>query len=87
MDDRKVKLGDVARDTITGFEGVVVAITKWLHGCYRITIQPQKLHDGKPVDNCTFDEPQVEPVAPQVHETTARTGGPTPEPARKRDVR
>jgi hypothetical protein len=87
MDDRKVKLGDVARDTITGFEGVVVAITKWLHGCYRITIQPQKLHDGKPVDNCTFDEPQVEKVAPEVHESTARTGGPTPEPARKRDVR
>jgi len=31
-------LGCRARDTITGFEGVVTSITRWLNGCDRIGI-------------------------------------------------
>jgi hypothetical protein len=30
---KPIKLGDTARDTISGCTGVVVADTKWLHGC------------------------------------------------------
>lgn len=57
-----INLGSRARDTVTGFEGVVVARTEWLHGCARITIQPTELKDGLPMESHTFDELQVETV-------------------------
>lgn len=77
-----IKLGDLARDTITGFTGVVVAETKWLHGCMRMTLQPKALHDGKPIDAATFDLPQLELVPAVREKTTSGTGGPRPEPTR-----
>lgn len=77
-----VDLGDEVRDTITGFEGVVVGITKWLHGCRRITVQPRTVRDGKVLDTATFDEPQIEVLKQASVATTGNTGGPTPEPTR-----
>lgn len=80
----RIELGDTARDTITGFEGVVVCDAKWLHGCRRLTIQPRQLHEGKPVDMQTFDEPQlllVRGVRPEA--STVDGGGPRPEPQRR----
>ena len=45
---KRIELGDTAKDSITGFSGVVIATTFWLHGCERLTLQPQKLDkDGK----------------------------------------
>lgn len=79
----RINLGDKARDTITGFAGIVVAETKWLHGCVRLTLQPQELKDGKPIDSMTFDEPQLEPVTADVAKSTRGTGGPRPEPTRR----
>lgn len=83
MEKIRVQLGDVAKDTITGFKGVVVGITKWLHGCERISIQPRGLKDGKPVEAQSFDEPQVVVVQAKKHKGTDGTGGPAPEPARR----
>jgi hypothetical protein len=77
-----IKLGDVARDTITGFEGVVIGDTKWLHGCRRLTLQPRELKDGKPIDPLSFDEPQLVLVGTRIAAGTSDTGGPRPEPAR-----
>jgi hypothetical protein len=81
---RSIALGDIARDTISGYEGVVVARTEWINNCVRFTLQAKKLTaDGKPVEAVTFDafdlelvstrEPPVEPV---------KHGGPRPEPSR-----
>jgi hypothetical protein len=53
------KLGDLAQDKISGFKGIVMARCEWLYGCVRVTLQPQEVHDGKPVDQQTFDEDQV----------------------------
>lgn len=81
-----VHLGDEAKDTITGLTGVVVAITTWLNGCQRISIQPRELKDGRPVDNCVFDIEQVEvlkSVAQPVRQ--AFTGGPHDAPTRNAD--
>ena len=89
----KIELGDVARDRLTGLEGVVVATTEWLYGCRRVTLQPQTLKEGKPLDSQTFDEPQVELVGAAkferyVEEAPApqpeKSGGPRPEPERGR---
>jgi hypothetical protein len=62
----RIELGDVARDTITGFTGVVYADTKFLHGCRRLSLQPQELKDGRPLEGGTFDEPQLELVTARV---------------------
>jgi hypothetical protein len=77
----QIDLGDVARDVITGFEGVVVSRHEYLHGCARLSIQPRALHEGTPVETQTFDEPQLALISrrgtPWVQPTT---GGPRPEP-------
>lgn len=80
---KTLKLGDTARDTISGFTGVVVADTKWLHGCRRLTLQPRELHEGKPVGTETFDEPQLALVPKTAERGTAAGGGPRPEPTRR----
>ena len=84
-----IKLGDKVRDNITGFQGIAIARTSWLHGCDRITIQPDKTDkDGKPLDAMTFDEQQVElvkaqPVKVSQHASNA-PGGPRRDPGRSR---
>ena len=82
-----VKLGNRARDTMTGFEGVVVARTDWLYGCTRIGIEPTTLDkEGNPKDERWFDEQRVEVVkktAPKVSkDNSATTGGPQRDPRR-----
>jgi len=54
-----VNLGDIAEDIVTGFKGTVVAVTNWLNGCQRVTLQPNELKDGKPVESYTFDVEQI----------------------------
>lgn len=78
-----INLGDEAKDTVTGFAGIVVGITEWLHGCRRLIVQPTKLHDGKPIEAISFDEPQLELVRSARAKVGSReTGGPRPEPTR-----
>jgi hypothetical protein len=77
-----INLGDKVKDTVTGFTGIAIARTTWLHGCDRITVQPPLGKDGKHPDNFTFDEKQLVLVKSGVVKTesnkpsTARTGGP-----------
>ncbi len=84
-----VKLGNKVRDSITGFEGVVVARTEWLYGCTRCGVAPTKLHDGKPVEDQWFDEQRLEVLRddkPQVSkDSNAQTGGPHDDPKPRRD--
>ncbi len=55
-----IKLGSRVRDTITKFEGVVIARTDWLNGCRRFGVQSEKLDkEGIPTDAQWFDEPQL----------------------------
>lgn len=86
MSTKPIKLGALARDTITGYTGVVIAITDWLNGCRRITIQSKELKDGKPVDNCTFDLEQLDLVE-EVRSKAIPTpkGGPSISPSRARN--
>lgn len=58
----KIKLGQKVRDTISGNEGTVVAITTWLNGCVRMCIQPEGTKDGIPFSTFVIDEPQLEVV-------------------------
>lgn len=56
MNKAEIELGDVARDELTGFEGVVTGRTHWLTNCDRLTLQPRKLDkDGQPHKDHSFD--------------------------------
>ena len=77
-----IKLGDKVKDKVTGFTGIAVSKTEYLHGCKRISIASPKLHEGKPVAWQTFDEPQLELVESgvvKVKPEEAFTGGPRPD--------
>jgi hypothetical protein len=87
----KIELGDRVKDPITGFSGIAVAITTWLHGCDRIVIQPETLDkDGKVRDNQSFDAPQVVKIKAAVIKGTPQTdratapGGPRDDKAATR---
>jgi hypothetical protein len=54
-----IELGDEVKDEVTGFQGIAVARTEWLHGCKRIVIQPPLGKDEELKDSATFDEPQL----------------------------
>lgn len=51
-----IEMGDIAKDDLTGFEGVVIGRTHWLSNCDRLTLQPQALgSDGQPMKSNSFD--------------------------------
>jgi hypothetical protein len=79
-----IGLGDKAKDMISGYTGIVVAVTQWLHGCRRLTLQTQGLDkDGKPIECQSFDWSQVELVESTPQPVpVVETGGPRPEPRR-----
>jgi len=87
-----IKNGDEVKDRVTGFQGIVVATTTWLNGCQRMSVQPQKLKDGKIQETCSFDIEQLELVktarVPGFEaQNRERTGGPCPDPVRRAEVR
>ena len=79
MKPAEVGLGDRVEDRISGFSGIAIARCEWLYGCVRVTVQPEKLKDGKLCETQTFDEPQLkvtkravvehrpEPAAPRTY--------------------
>lgn len=75
-----IELGDVARDKVTGFEGVVIGESRWLENCDRLFIQPQKLQsNGEPQKSCTFDRPSCELIEKGTFKPKVpQTGGPEP---------
>lgn len=72
----KFELGDKVKDTMTGFKGIIVYRTQWIHNCNVYGVKSQELKDGMPRDNAQFDEPQLELVKEKVIEKSRETGGP-----------
>jgi len=76
------KLGDKAKDRITGFEGTVIAEHSYLNGCRRLSIQPNELKDGKPIEAQTFDIEQIDVVQAKQFPSLQPSGGPESTPSR-----
>jgi len=72
----KFGLGSRVKDSITGFEGIVVGRTQWLHNCNTYSVKPTVLKDGVPQKSEGFDEPQLSIVKEKVHKPDNDTGGP-----------
>lgn len=87
-----IGLGARVKDRISGLTGIAVSRTEFLYGCVRVGVQPEALHDGKPIDQVFVDEPQLEVVAPNaiagfdLRETPA-PAGPRANVQRAPDVR
>ena len=87
-----IELGDRAKDKITGFTGIVTAITRWISGCDRINVQPEVLHDGRPIEGQCFDDTQLEVVEKNVLKISEadgagkKKGGPRPTQTRAKDT-
>ena len=62
MEKTEIKMGDIVRCKITGFEGKVIAISHWLYGCTQVVVQPPCNDKGEWVKAQWIDEPQVEVV-------------------------
>ena len=60
-----IMLGSKVRDKLTGFDGIASGRTNWLSGNTTVTIEPTKLHDGKPIQAHNFDSARVELVEEQ----------------------
>jgi hypothetical protein len=56
-----VALGDLVRDKISGFSGVVDSLGFFLNGCLRVGVLSTTLHDGKP-NGLNFDVQQLEVI-------------------------
>lgn len=88
-----VELGDKVRDPITGFKGTAVAVTQWLFGCRRISIQPEGLDkDGDMFAVQAFDEPQLKVTKrantpAKVVALRRAEGGPRPNVGQKAEIK
>ena len=57
--NNKIKLGDRVQDTITGFAGIAVAITKYLDKYTQIGVQSEKLKDELPIGIQWFHDTNI----------------------------
>lgn len=55
-------LGDRVKDRISGFSGIVVSRSEAIFGCNRYWVEPEQMHDGKPIDGRWFDEESIEVI-------------------------
>lgn len=77
----EIKLGDQVRDKISGFAGVVTAISTYLNGCNRILVTAEQTNgDGKIVD-WWIDDVQLEVRGTKYAASAKATGGDRPAPS------
>lgn len=79
IDTNGFEIGDRARDTISGLEGIIVGISQWTTGCARATIQPpitdRMKEEGKVPDAYSVDVLVLE----MIHEGPRHADAPAPE--------
>ena len=84
-----ITLGSKVKDTVTGFTGMAVAKTVWLHGTVSIGIEPTTLHEGKPIQAHEFNVKRValiETAKPPMSKAAdpKAPGGPQKDPSYKK---
>jgi hypothetical protein len=68
VNEQPVQLGDLAKDKITGFEGIVVCLSQYAFNSERLALRSRELDGGKPIDAQWFDTSTCEVVTPGVIE-------------------
>lgn len=62
---KNINLGDEVRDVVTGFQGIAVARTAYLHGIDQIGVQPPCDKDGKIPESFNIDESSLKLIFSQ----------------------
>ena len=84
----RIDLGDRVKDRVTGYTGIAHCMTKWLNGCIRFAVQPEKLDkDGKVQEDRYFDEGQLVLVEKGVHQIMQFVPAPAVDPTAPREER
>jgi len=66
-----IKLGEIVRDSISGFEGVAVARAEYLNGCISYQVEPARLNEDGSIPKAEwFDEQRL------TERSGATAGGP-----------
>ncbi len=60
-----IKMGTKVRAKLSGFTGIMDGYAKYLFRQTRISIKPEGLKDGRPIENEWFDEDEVEEIKAQ----------------------
>ncbi len=55
----EIKLGQKAKDVITGFEGIIIGKCDYLYGCSQYGLVTKLDKDGKKIDVEWFDEGRI----------------------------
>jgi hypothetical protein len=63
MSKHMALLGKKVEDTVTGFKGVVTAVSFDLYGCVQAIVNPGKDKDGKLQEQCWFDIARLKAVS------------------------
>lgn len=74
-----IKLGQEARDKITGFKGILIGRADYLFGCSQYAITPKANEAGETKDTQWFDEGRIEIIGPGITPEEVRAevnGGP-----------
>jgi len=72
-----IKLGQKAKDKVTGFEGIIVGKAEYLFGCNQFGLAPEA-KDGKINGTSWFDEGRIEVLGRGIlpeEVTTKKPGG------------
>jgi hypothetical protein len=85
MANLKIKFdnGQRLRCAVTGYEGVVTAVTIWANGCVRYALQAptfQKDGETRVPEAVWIDEEQLSLVKVELAAKKVRHGGPMPDP-------
>jgi hypothetical protein len=95
-----IRLGDEVQDKVSGAKGIVIALTVWLNGCVRASVQQKTRKDGAVPDAFCVDIAQLKMVTPgkvkgensdklcitsDREERSTPPGGPIPMPKRLPD--
>ena len=79
---KKIKLGDVVKDVITNFEGIVTSKCKYITGCTHYGIAPLELKDGRPQESYWLDSQRIEFVKKSaLSKSASPKGGPQSHPS------
>lgn len=71
-------LGDEVVDVVSGFRGIVISITQYLHGCEQCGVQAPMMKDKKIGDSYSFDRPRLKVVTrSKIKVGSQETGGPS----------
>lgn len=64
-----IKLGQVGKDVVTGFQGICIGKAQYLTGCNQVYLVPQKLSkEGKRQDGEWFDDQRIQAQGEKVLE-------------------